>query len=689
MFSEEVRRKSLLFLYILSFISIMFVILSIYTIINDRQIRQNNILNNQDSLISSSANLISQKSQNIQNIVNKIASDITNHKFVVSDIERLQLYKDKSILGIGIVYVPDYPMPHQNIYWQNNGSLMESSLYDYDYSVNIEQNQWYNNVIRDNKNWSRPYYDGASKEFMVSYSVPFFDEQHQKIGVVALDIDLTAIDEFVASNLGSQYVTIVNSNGDYIYKYEKKYSLLGLNVQNNQSSLENKLFLSLGQNCSQQCVRHVDNNGTDLTFLIYKLSNVPWIILAEYTPDYLKSLDRPVNHAPYITLVICSYLLFISLTWIFITKISFRKSTKKFLWTGSIITSVLLVLCISSIWLVSSNLYYVNTSDAITDVQTLNVNLKNVESEASLKKISPLVQIPTSIVINSAKFLDSYEVNLHGNIMQRYSIGESELVGVRLNDSSNGNVKLINIKHTPTYDIATWAFDINIRHSIDYSRYPFTHGNIWLSIAPSSNKENIVLVPDFTFYSGLHDINKANGINPQVVIPNWNISGTYFSFMSDVIEMSDAVNNYRALELPALRFNILVNSNLANGIITTMVPFIVILVILFITLLTISRKPNDHIRFDVPRLISATTGMFFTLIFAHATLRNKVLADLMYIEYIYLVFYLAILLLIANAFYFARRTNKFIMYGDNLFVKIAAIPSLLLVVLVITAIFFI
>lgn len=689
MFSERFRKKSLIYLYTTLIISIACIVFCLFKIINGNHDRQALILNKQDILINSSANLISQKAHSLQAMVDNISTNLTNGKFRLSDIENLHINNDKSILGLGIVYIPNITKGSKNIYWQNKGIFIESSLYEYDYTANMEQNQWYISALNNQRVWSRPYYDGSSEEFMVSYSAPFFDKDNHIIGVVVVDVDLSIIDEFIANNLGNKYITIINANGDYIYKYDKKYSLLGMNIANTSDPKDKQLFSDVKQNCTNKCLRELSINKVKSTFIINKLETVPWFIFAEYTPEYLSSLDRNTDNVTYIALIVFSYVLIICVMWLFIVSKSSRKYVKKFLWRGSISTSILLSMCIASIWYVSSKMYYLDTNGAITNTQILNFDLNQFESDAKLKKIENLVKIPTAVLVNSVKFIDSYEINLHGNIMQRYRSGESELSGFRLNDSSDGNIRLISIKHTPTYDIATWAFDINIRHSINYNRYPFTHGNIWFAISPSSNRENVVLVPDFTYYNGLNDISKSNGINAQVVIPNWNISGTYFDFINDITQMSDSVNSYRALSLPSLKFNILVSSNLANGIITTMVPFIVIVVILFITLLTISRKPNDHIRFDVPRLVAATTGIFFTLIFAHATLRNKILADLMYIEYIYLIFYLVLLLLIVNAFQFARKTNSLVMYGDNFLIKIIAVPLLLFITLVVTIIFFI
>ena len=86
-------------------------------------------------------------------------------------------------------------------------------------------------------------------------------------------------------------------------------------------------------------------------------------------------------------------------------------------------------------------------------------------------------------------------------------------------------------------------------------------------------------------------------------------------------------------------------------------------------LLTISKHKNKFIEFKLSSIISSCSGVLFTIVFTHVSLRNKLTSEIMYIEYIYLLMYIVVIMIPVNAFLFAKTDLKPIRYGDNLIFK--------------------
>lgn len=148
--------------------------------------------------------------------------------------------------------------------------------------------------------------------------------------------------------------------------------------------------------------------------------------------------------------------------------------------------------------------------------------------------------------------------------------------------------------------------------------------------------------------------------------------------------MSNAVNTYQTIDLPALTFNVTVGATFGDALITTIIPPLIITLILFITLLTTSRRKNKFIEFKVASILSSSSGMLFTIVFTHVSLRNKLTSAIMYIEYFYLLMYIVVLLIPINVFLFSTHLHKIINFGNNILIKLLFFPIINLLVFIIS-----
>jgi len=105
--------------------------------------------------------------------------------------------------------------------------------------------------------------------------------------------------------------------------------------------------------------------------------------------------------------------------------------------------------------------------------------------------------------------------------------------------------------------------------------------------------------------------------------------------------------------------------------------------LLFAQTLIVSGKEDliERFGFNVNDSIATCSAVFFIILLAHIQVRSQFTdSGLVYIEYFYLIMYLAIILCAANLYVFSLRKFKyldFIHYQDNLIPKLAYWPVIL------------
>ncbi|MDP4181851.1 MAG: hypothetical protein Q8942_12250, partial [Bacillota bacterium] len=110
---------------------------------------------------------------------------------------------------------------------------------------------------------------------------------------------------------------------------------------------------------------------------------------------------------------------------------------------------------------------------------------------------------------------------------------------------------------------------------------------------------------------------------------------------------------------------------------------------LFAILITVNKDENGKVKlgnFDFSCLLAACAGLLFSVILAHIDLRgNFKVQQIMYIEYFYMILYIAILMVVVDGYLFAiSKGIWFIEYKNNLIPKYLFWPIVLTMLLVIT-----
>lgn len=643
------------------------------------------------------ANLLNITSNSIDNKFGNIAKRINDYSSQISDgvlkpeklgtiIYKDEVINDNNVLGAGIVFFdPQHKIKSQRLYWQ----FQNSGIVNLHNRKSVKPEHKLIEIIKNEPHhWSRPYYDDVLKQYIVSYtSVFYYPNSTQVAGVVVLDMDLDIIINLIARNIGEKFTSIVNNHDKYVYSNDTN-RIVARSSLANPSNISNSVDQQImeynhKQTCYQVC--HNVVKGETNNYVIYKqMINVPWLIFAKYSNDELKSLIRSTPNSAIMLWVGSLASCAICLVLIVLSLMVHRRNFLKVLWTGAASISIICLIGTIYVWNISRNLYFINYSNAITSNVKLQKLLKPYQDETKLKNIGDVLEVPTAVLIDSVEFLNAYNLQLTGTIMQNYPKEYNVTDGIKFNNSFDTKITKVSDISSPFYRTIIWTFQTKIRENFDYKHYPFNHGKIWLSISPFRSGSNLIFTPNFAYYNGLSNISANYGVNPDIIIPGWQIHGSYFSYSSDKSRMVDEIDSYDNVRLPSLVFNVLINSSISDAIITTIIPPIIIILILFVLLLTINKYRNRFIEFKVSGIISSCGGMLFTIVFTHVSLRNKLTSEIMYIEYIYLLMYVIVLLIPVNAFLFASNKYKHINYGNNIFFKLLFIPLLTSLVFIMT-----
>ena len=373
-------------------------------------------------------------------------------------------------------------------------------------------------------------------------------------------------------------------------------------------------------------------------------------------------------------------------------------------WWLSTAVSILLIILLISLW-AQMNQYDLNfdekwkqenpgVSEQLLNERMTNEYLSKNWKEPGVKKIK------TGIFIQSLKFFNSSEVNLSGYIWQRHQKGpdgkdpDPSQVGFVLPEQvdSGSDIEpreVYRVSHDNEVTIG-WYFEATLRQPFDYSNYPFDHKIAWVRIWPQQFSKNIVLVPDFESYkaTGLTDI---FGIEKNIVLGTWQRANTYFNYVLSSYDTDFGIPDYIGQQgFPELHYNFVVKRKFENAFIVYLLPLFLVAALLFAALLTISNEDelSSRFGFNTSGFIGACSALFFVVMLAHIQLREQFASSsIVYIEYFYILMYALLVIATANVYLFSlrpRRGFSFILYEDNIIVKVAYWPVVLICLIIIT-----
>ncbi len=263
--------------------------------------------------------------------------------------------------------------------------------------------------------------------------------------------------------------------------------------------------------------------------------------------------------------------------------------------------------------------------------------------------LPPSVFVPTQVLITSIDLKKDDTADVIGYIQQKYNKEEHKdyarhitIKGLSLTEVS---------RHTDHHtEIIKWHFAGTVPQVFDYSKYPFDHREINLQII----HKKAILTPDFEAYPQINPMARP-GIKQDLDLVDWNIQRSFFSYSHNI---------------PTLHFTVSFKRNLITPFLNNFLPLFVVSLMLFGILFLLGKVKS------IANVIAPLLALFFGTILAHIGLRREnVVWEVLYIEYLYIIIYLAILAVIA--FYVLFHSKNTLQYRDGLVAKLLFWPVIL------------
>jgi hypothetical protein len=302
----------------------------------------------------------------------------------------------------------------------------------------------------------------------------------------------------------------------------------------------------------------------------------------------------------------------------------------------------------------------------------------------------PPVFIPTGLYIESVEFKGPYDVLVTGYIWQRYAddLPQDLDKGFVMPEAQYIRTNQVYRAQQGNEELIGWAFQATLREQFDYHRYPLGRPQLWIQLWHTDFERNVYLAPDLKAYTSL-DPAALPGVDPDLVLENWDIEQSFFSYRANHYNANFGIQDYVADQLqPELYYSISIKRHLLSALISRLIVPIVILIQLFVIVMVIGRNQERLEKFGVRpgAVIFTCAAFFFAVLFAQNSLRAELQAyGFVYLESLYILTYFAILAVAINSVLLVARPDlRLFRDHDNMWAEVLYWPTILLTMVVIT-----
>lgn len=637
------------------------------------------IVNQTISLAQSKVNTevesIQQNIFEIEKIASMIAQDLQAGSLKKQDIP-IRILRDlkevPDLENISIAFAPFTYDPQKRLAGFEAKKIQgtaQTNTIEYDYMVKGESplvdSDWYNRTIKSGPGWSETRYT-EDEQTKAVYSVPFYlIGTAEPAGVIAITYNLGRVINSIKNiEIGKMgYGTLIAADGTHIYhpldQYVKeRLTLADLARESNNQDL-NELAQSMLKNDAGTAT-YTDHIKIDYWTVYKKIPRVGWNVVATFTSESLPlPLARLRKELIWAIVFLVGGLLFLGMI---VTRI----------WQGmdglkrwAIVSTVLLGTVLSLFWNFSRMAPYEPSTDFIVVRDRLGVDkyLELLDVEAKQRNENRPIPVPTGIILYNVNFPDSNKVSLSGYLWQKIDLKSNIKPGVLFPEASESSFKEIFRKSENGTEIIGWNISATFLQKHRYSFFPFDKVHIDIILASADFENNVILTPDFSGYKS-YDVDPLPGITNKINIPGYYLDRSFFSFTVipsyDEVGL-DALRN--VTEKIRLHYNVILKRKLINPLIIFMLPLLIILFSMYAVFLVTQRW---HGVFDAFRSLGAYTGLFFSLVILHQTLRSQVQSgELLYIEYFFFFTYMTILLLVLHTL-LLRVSSRATLIGEKI-----------------------
>ncbi len=562
---------------------------------------------------------------------------------------------------------------------------------------------WFGPALAGGPLWTAPYYDEAVRTFMVTYSAPFYGAGPSAaaggaLGVVTVDISMDEIRRIIESlDLGpAGFGALVSQKGLYLYHPSAELVRGKKTLAQVAAERGDPDRLRLAVSAEKRETGIIDHRsattGLDAWLSYAPVPSTGWSLHNTFITDDLP-WDVARIRRQYIQIIVALLVFAIPAGSLLLRAHTGRVPA---LWAASTYVAVLLTVGIEYLWHVSLTYDSFDAGDGIqiSDKATLDSLMSDYVRSCEERHTEPPVYIPTGVFIESASFTGTNDLSVTGYLWQKYTTGAHDGLsrGFVIGDATSLSVSESYRQRQGDAEVVRWHFTASIRHRSDHAKYPLEQEKIGLRILHQDLNHNVVLVPDLAAYRTVVSASLP-GLEQGMYLPGWRLIRSFFELRQRRDETDFGLERSLAKEdFPALYFNFVIRRIFIDAFISNLTPIIIVTILLF-TLLMISSRDERLVGFmqaGTGRVLSICAAMFFVIAFSHIDIRRKIAAEeVFYLEYFYLLVYVALLWVAVNSVLFAMGTRlRVIQYGDNLLSKLLFWPTFLGLAFVVTVLAF-
>ena len=633
---------------------------------------KNSAINNAQTIAHKKIDDISQKlGKEVENIIDRasyIAQDLTAGRLHKKDIEiRMErdIKENTFLYGLIVAYTPHAydkgtPLYAPHMIKAKGAVTKEFIDKTFDYTklttlANSESN-WYQVGMKNEAKWLKPTHDSLSKKLVAQYVVPFYATDDTKksspIGVVVAEFALDSLPVFAQKiNIGqTSYSFMVTKGGSFIYHPNSQLISSKETIFNYAQKANNKKLYSLATTIIKResgSSSFTDPVTYQTNWIHYtSIPKSPWSIGLIFLQDEVEIPSKTVRHI--FTGLITTIIVMLLCLMLLLCRLIILNHRNQYI---AIYSSLILLAGIGMLWTAMRKTIAENTlstNDIIIGNQASLTAFVDIQKQKAATKFKKFITIPTGILIHAINFPNEEYVTINGYIWQQYNRSSGIEQKVIIPGAKELQLEKVQEQRVGDSVIIGWKVAATIPQKFLLDQYPFDHRRIVIPIAHPIEKVSILLIPNFSGYESFYKT-RYLGITKAFSISEFELQNSYFIYKP--IEQQVSLIESSAEESLELHYVIQMIRRTLNAFIIYFIPLLVILFTLFATIAF--TKPTDTI---TSVAIIPYTAPLFALIILHGNLRRTYnIGGILYIEYLFFLTYLTILMAVSFNILISRK----------------------------------
>ncbi|MFN2138782.1 MAG: hypothetical protein ACK2UK_22690, partial [Candidatus Promineifilaceae bacterium] len=571
-------------------------------------------------------------------------------------------------------------------------SELQESLYDYTLPPSDDpeapQTAWYYVPASSGPAWTDPFLATGAGRVLIEYGTPFWAPElgrEEPAGVVAVDYSLDGMRTLVADlDLGiTGYGAVYADSGAFLSHPVPEHIAEG-NIFSD-ASLQDERFQDAARRALEGDTIAIQRefNEESVWNLFTPITTTGWALVVQLSEsEFLLGEDVLLNNQVAIVLAGGAFLFFL-----LAVLLHFDEATRDRLWLASIIFSLIgVALILLIIGLERNTPRDLGDGVLLTSQAELDRYQEALAKEYVQRGLKEPVEVPTGVLIQSAKFPEPSVITLNGYLWQRIpKIEGMEIVpGISFPQMIDEPAMIEEVyrEEREAETLVIWTITAALRQAFDPDQYPLDRYDINVRLAPVEFANNILLVPDLNAYN-VNAPSRLPGLDDTVRINNWRLIASAFGMGFRQFGANLGLSQRPTVDVPELAFNIRVERRFLGPFIAYFLPAFVAAIMIFGFLLN-DLKPDEPE--EIVTALTYTAALFFVIAILHDSLRGNAAAiGLTYLEYFYLLLYVLTLLVALNSYLVVKHPYlPIVSIGNNLIAKLLFWPLVVGVMLAAT-----